>query len=82
MNEVIEGNETTAGYFPSQGVTNVVIEGNGKGQIFIEAQVPNGNWIGVASQTGAFCMSTPDSSIMYRFRAAKVKEPVRVYMGP
>jgi hypothetical protein len=82
LNETITGDETSSSYLPSNTITNAIIESNGRGQVYVECQVPGGQWVGAGHEIGAFCMSTPDSAIKYRFRAVGVKEPVRVYFGP
>jgi hypothetical protein len=82
LNETITGNAVSSTYTPTSVITDVVVESNGRGSIYLECQVPSGQWIGVSSFIGAYKLNTPDSAILYRFRADDVQDNVRVYMGP
>lgn len=82
LNETITGNAVSSTFTPAGPVSDVVVEDNGRGQIFLECQVPSGGWEGVSSKIGAYSVNTPDPAILYRFRALDVLDNVRVYMGP
>jgi hypothetical protein len=82
LNETITGNGVSSTYTPSTILTDVVVDDNGRGNIYLECQAPNGEWIGVSSRIGAYSVNTPDSSILYRFRADEVQDSVHIYMGP
>jgi hypothetical protein len=82
INEVISGNTPSATTTAVQAVTDIVVEGNGKGAIFLECMVPGGEWVVITHATGAYAIDTADTAIEYRFRPAAVETPVRVYMGP
>ena len=82
INEEISGNTPSSETVPTVAVSDVVIEGNGKGQVFLECMVPGGKWVTVANVTGAFSLDTASTEITYRFRPVEVMEPVRVYFGP
>ena len=82
LNELINGDTPSSTYTPTNPVTDVVIESNGRGQVYLECQVAGGQWVGVSHQIGAFNINTPDNTIIYRFRPVGVEEDVRVYLGP
>ena len=83
LNEVLNPSSLiSATYTPTEGVTDVVIEGNGRGQVFLECQVSGGMWVPVSNQAGSYNINTPDGTISYRFRAVDIQEDVRVYLGP
>ncbi len=70
-------------FIPSNGVTDVIMEGKGKGAIVLKARPIGGSkWTIVTSNSGAYNMSTPDTGIEYTFFYSDLKEPVNVYMGP
>ena len=82
INEEISGNTPSSETTPTTLVSDVVIEGSGKGQVFLECMVPGGKWVVVTNMTGAFSLDTASTDISYRFRPAEVETPVRVYFGP
>jgi len=82
LNETITNDGVSSIFNPTTTISDVVVEGNGRGQIFLECQVPSGQWVSMSEKTGAFSISTPDPDISYRFRARNVQENVRVYIGP
>ena len=82
INETITDNGVSSTFNPTGAVTDAVVEGNGKGHVFLECQVPGGEWVTIGDQVGAFSINTPDTAIGYRFRASNVEESVRVYLGP
>lgn len=82
LNETLQDNQVSSTYNPIATLTDCMISGSGKGQVFLEAQIPGGDWLVIASQVGAFNINTPDQAIGYRFRCSKVLEPVNVYLGP
>ena len=82
INEEISGSTPSATTTPTTAVSDIVVEGSGKGSVFLECMVPGGNWVVVTNMTGAYSIDTADTSIEYRFRPAGVEIPVRVYMGP
>lgn len=61
--------------------TLVVIEGQGGGNIWLEVQVPGGNYTTVVSDTGARTIDTPDYTVGYRFRGRGLTKDARVYFG-
>jgi len=63
-------------------VSDVVIEGTGVGRIDFEVEGKGGKWIKLASGIAAFSVSTPDSSLNYRFKAVGVVGTATVYFGP
>jgi hypothetical protein len=82
INEEISGNTPSAATNPTTAVSDIVIEGSGKGHIFTEVRVPGGDWVVVTDAVGSFSMDTNDTTLEYRFRPSNVIEPTRVYMGP
>ena len=84
INEQINPNSISAIATPTNGVSDVMVEGGQPGgHILLEAQIPGTPiWVYVTDQSGAFTIATPDQSINYRFRATNIKEPVHVYFGP
>ena len=81
IDEVITNNPsaTTTATSPT---TDVVVEKTGSGDVFLELKTPNGGWLPITSQTGAFVVPTPDTTIEYRFRPSDLSGEARVYFGP
>ena len=82
INETIVNKGTSSETNPTATISDIVIEGNGKGAIILEEKVTGGKWVPITNRTGGYCISTPDSTITYRFRAIDVEDAVRVFMGP
>jgi len=82
INEEISGNTPSSETVSTMAVSDVVIEGVGTGQVFLECMVPGGKWVIVTNCTGAFSLDTASTDISYRFRPVSVDTPVRVYFGP
>ena len=82
VNEVLSGDDTSASFTPTDNVSDVIVDGNGGGKIYLEALQPSGSWVLVTDQTGVFSISTADPAILYRFRSVGLATDVRVYIGP
>lgn len=82
VNETITGTATSTVFTPTEKVSDVIIEGNGGGEIRLQAKAPSGNWRDISNETGAFSVVTSDTAITYRFSSIGVIGTPRVYMGP
>lgn len=77
------GSNQSGEFTPTNGVSDVIVEGSGRGQIFLKAKAPGSSkWQMVADQTGAFCVNTPDMGVVYSFFGVTLEEAVQVYIGP
>ena len=82
INEEITGNTSSSTTVSTNDISDIVIEGNNGGKVYLEVMAPSGDWIKITNQTGAFSISTPDTSLTYRFTPVNVVGNVRVFMGP
>ena len=63
-------------------LSDVVIESDGEGTVWLEQRVPSGNWTKILSGPCAEAVYTPDTSIEYRFNSRSLEDNVRVFFGP
>jgi len=83
INEGITADGVSTTVFPSATVSDVIIEGTGKGKIMLQVLRPTSSrWITLTDEGGAFPISTSDSAIGYRFKAVNVTGTANVYFGP
>jgi len=81
INEEITASTQSAEVTPTKDTTDVLVETNSTGQIFLQGKVPGGNWENITDQRGWFAVPTPDADITYRFAAHGISEATRVYFG-
>lgn len=81
LDTTVTGDEVSASVAPVAGNSLFIIE-PGTGTVFLEIEQPtSGLWFVMGKETGGHIIITPDLAVSYRFRAANVTTPRRVYFG-
>jgi len=82
INEELAASEISAVVVPTAVKSNVTIEGNDPGVIFLQSLVPNGAWTNITSKKGSYVIDTPNVTISYRFSAGGMTAlATRVFFG-
>jgi len=82
IDQDLTGSNVSSSSVPVEIISDVVIEGTGIGRIEFQVEGKGGKWIKLADGISAFTVSTPDTSLNYRFKATGVVGTAHVYMGP
>jgi hypothetical protein len=81
INEEITGTGVSAVANPAAATSDIVIEPGGLGDVWLEQQVPGGQWLPITKRAGSYVINTPDQSVSYRFRGKLSSGTVRVFFG-
>jgi len=80
IDEVISGDTPSTTSVPTTPVSDVLVELDGPGVVALEAKTPSGGWVVISTQSGAYTVNTPDTSISYRIKPRNIDGSARVYM--
>lgn len=78
INETLAGTTPSAEVNPVNSISDVSVDGQG---VIVQAKAPGGEWHKVAQQSGVFSLSTPSTSVLYRFLGLHDGVSAHVYFG-